>query len=341
MTLTLHVDGPRWREHLLAVAERTPGLVPVAKGNGYGFGLGVLARESLRLRAGALAVGTAHEVSTVRLAGWTRDVVILNPWRPADEVATSLLDDPKVITTVSRVQDLDLLRTHHRSARVLCELDTTMHRHGMVLEDLDRVSVGDLTFEGWSIHLPATGSLDEATTLARAALARRTGAVWVSHLSASDYVSLRDSLGVRAHMRVGTRLWLGSPTALTTTATVLDVHPIARGGTLGYHQARAPRDGFIVVVSGGTAHGVALAAPVPQRSLRQRLVTVADGLMRATGATLSPYMVSGRKLPFAEPPHMHSSMLFLAGREATVEVGDEVPVTCRMTTTTFDDIVWT
>ena len=45
MSLTLTVDGPRWREHLLAVARANPGIVPVAKGNGYGFGIGRLARH--------------------------------------------------------------------------------------------------------------------------------------------------------------------------------------------------------------------------------------------------------------------------------------------------------
>ena len=37
MSLTLTVDGERWRAHLREVAEATPGIVPVAKGNGYGF----------------------------------------------------------------------------------------------------------------------------------------------------------------------------------------------------------------------------------------------------------------------------------------------------------------
>ena len=45
MSLTLSVDGERWRAHLRATAERFPGLVPVAKGNGYGFTTGRLARR--------------------------------------------------------------------------------------------------------------------------------------------------------------------------------------------------------------------------------------------------------------------------------------------------------
>ena len=45
MSLSLYVDGDRWRAHLRAVAQGHPGIVPVAKGNGYGFGVGRLARR--------------------------------------------------------------------------------------------------------------------------------------------------------------------------------------------------------------------------------------------------------------------------------------------------------
>ena len=37
MPLTLTVDGSRWRAHLRSYRDAHPGLVPVAKGNGYGF----------------------------------------------------------------------------------------------------------------------------------------------------------------------------------------------------------------------------------------------------------------------------------------------------------------
>ena len=65
MSLTLTVDGDRWRAHLRAVAEAHPGLVPVAKGNGYGFGLGRLARKAAWLGCDTLAVGTYSELPAV------------------------------------------------------------------------------------------------------------------------------------------------------------------------------------------------------------------------------------------------------------------------------------
>lgn len=338
MTLRLSVSLSQWRAHQRALLDDVPGAVPVAKGNGYGFGLDILAVEASKLRTDALAVGIAQEVTKVRSAGWLRDVVVLNPWRPGDTAATDLLSDPRVITTVSRADDLEAIKRSHPHARVQLEMQTSMHRHGLLPGDLP-LDLGQLRFEGWSIHLPANGSLAEATELARHALTCRRGAIWVSHLSVSDYKLLRTSIGVQTRMRIGTRLWLGQPSALQTTATVLDIHGIRRGEPLGYHQGRAPRDGSIVIASGGTAHGIALAAPVPQRTLRQRGVTVAEGLLEATGRTLSPFTIDGRKRPFAEPPHMHSSMLWVAGARPGVEVGDQIPVTCRMTTTAFDEVV--
>ncbi|MHA6513562.1 alanine racemase [Tessaracoccus sp. Z1128] len=337
MPLTLTIDRQLWHAHHRGLLDDAPGLVPVAKGNGYGFGLRLLAAESARLGVKTIAVGIAQEVPAVRDGGFTGDVVVLNPWRPFDDAATALLDDPGVITTVSRAEDLRALAASHPRTRVIVEIETSMHRHGLAPGELTERDLGAMTFEGWAIHLPAQGSLDEARRLAGAALAVRRAPVWVSHLSVTDYRVLRTALGVRTHLRVGTRLWLGEKRAYRTTATVLDVHRIRAGATLGYHGVKAPRDGWLVIVSGGTAHGVAMTAPTPQRSLRQRGVTVAQGLLDAVGRTLSPFSIAGRKRAFAEPPHMHSSMVFVPGADAPARIGDEVPVTTRMTTVTVDE----
>ena len=90
MSLTLTVDGERWRRHLLATVRTHPGIVPVAKGNGYGLGLGQLARRAQWLadhaeETGAaldtIAVGTYAELGEAasRFGG---DLLVLTPWRP-------------------------------------------------------------------------------------------------------------------------------------------------------------------------------------------------------------------------------------------------------------------
>ena len=58
MSLVLSVDGDRWRRHLVETATALPGIVPVAKGNGYGFGIGRLARRCTWLDEQAATTGS-------------------------------------------------------------------------------------------------------------------------------------------------------------------------------------------------------------------------------------------------------------------------------------------
>jgi alanine racemase len=62
MSLTLYVDGDRFRTHLRTTIARHPDLVPVCKGNGYGLGLPRLAKLSTWLGVDTLAVGTYDEL---------------------------------------------------------------------------------------------------------------------------------------------------------------------------------------------------------------------------------------------------------------------------------------
>src|SRR3954466_11585833 len=71
VTLRLRVDSLRWNAHVDDVAAFFVPLVPVVKGNGYGFGRTVLAERAVALadrchRVGdvpVLAVGTVHELT--------------------------------------------------------------------------------------------------------------------------------------------------------------------------------------------------------------------------------------------------------------------------------------
>jgi len=348
--VTLRLDGERWREHLRTVAGATPGIVPVIKGNGYGFGLRQLAEESKILGADTVAVGIPSEVGLVREA-FSGDVVILNPWDFSSALAGELASEPSVITTVSQLSDLELLAARNDQPRVLVEVLTSMRRHGIPQDHLG--TVGELLpgvrFEGWTIHLPlhVDGRYAEAERLSRAALAVAAGPLWFSHLPSEETAALARQLGgaegnpVPVRQRVGTRLWLGDKLARTSTATVLDVHAIKRGERAGYRQRICPANGWIVVVAGGTSHGIGMEAPTSAKTMRHRAIALATGSLAAAGLALSPYTINGKKRWFLEPPHMQSSQVFLPAKEKPPQIGDEIPVELRLTTATVDCITWT
>lgn len=348
--LTLHLDVERWRRHLRAEAGSTPGLVPVVKGNGYGFGLRRLAEESATLGVDTIAVGLPAEVEQVRDA-FGKTVVILNPWDAHNPLAVELAEDPQVLTTVSRIEDLAALAALETRPRVLVEVLTSMRRHGIDPADLGRVALlaDRVRIEGWSLHLPLReeGRFAEAEALARAALAVLPAPLWFSHLPPGEAAVLAASLAppgeppVPLRLRSGTHLWLGDPASRRTTATVLDVHKVSRGMRVGYRQRPCLSDGYVVVVAGGTSHGVGLEAPTSASNLRQRAVALTSGGLEAAGRALSPYTIAGRKRWFLEPPHMQSSQVFLPGNATPPSLGDEVPVEVRLTTVTVDQIVST
>ncbi len=355
MSLTLSVDGERWRGHLRAVAAAHPGLVPVAKGNGYGLTLGRLARkaqwladhaEEIGYAVDTVAVGTYHELGEIapRFRG---DLLVLTPWRPFSPVLEPALAQ-RVVHTVSRPDDLRALLTRDPDARFVLERLTSMQRHGMTATELRAAAEAAprRLCAGVALHLPLAGGpgdhLPEVgrllTDVVAAGLEGST--VWVSHLEPDELDRLRTAYpGTTFRPRVGTRLWLGDRGALRVTATVLDVHRVARGDRFGYRGRRAPRAGHLLVVSGGTAHGLGLAAPTGDLSVRSRASALARGGLDAAGVARSPYVLGGKALTFAEPPHMQASMLFLPDSAAEVPaIGDPIEVRVRFTTTTFDAI---
>ena len=351
MGLVLHVDGDRWRAHLRDLHTRQPGLVPVCKGNGYGFGLARLARKSAWLGVDTLAVGVYEEIEQVssRFGG---SILVMTPWRPFNPPP----QDPRVIHTVGRLEDLTALVAHGRESgvrpRIVLERLTSMLRHGFTARGLraaaEIVADGGVELEGVALHLPLAPPTAGSTNVAEVerlmtdvVAAGLTGPapIWVSHLSEAEL----DLLGARFpdftfRPRIGTGLWLGDREALSVRATVLDSHPVERGDVFGYRGRSAARSGTILIVSGGTAHGIGLEAPTGEGSLRSRAASVARGGLDAAGLVRSPFTISGKQRLFAEPPHMQASMLFVPSGASVPEVGDEVPVRVRFTATDFDRV---
>ncbi len=361
MSLTLTVDGERWRSHLLATVRKHPGIVPVAKGNGYGLTVGRLARRAQWLadhaaETGApldtLAIGTYDELdqAVTRYAG---DLLVMTPWRPfGSALEIDPRTAPRVVHTISRFDDLGALRERDPGARFVLEQLTSMRRHGMSRRDL--AAAADLlraepgggrgTLRGVAMHLPlnTTSHLGEVSRLINDIVASglpvRT--VFVSHLTHDELTRLATSYpDFTVRPRIGTGLWLGDRGALSVTATVLDVHDVERGDVFGYRGRSVPKGGHLVVVSGGTAHGIGLEAPTGDQSLKARAATLARGGLDAVGFVRSPFSIDGKQRLFAEPPHMQASMLFVPSGARVPRIGEQIEVRVRFTATDFDRVV--
>ena len=284
----------------------------------------------------------------------------------------------RIIRTVASSQALLALADGPGSVRVVLEAQTSMYRFGFdeaellrVLADADvraAFARGRVLVEGLSLPRPVAQPADEVAPrgpivgasmgsarvrevvrwagLWQAETAVWSGhnspasRVWVSHLDDDEMVAVVRSVpDISLRPRIGTRLWLGARSALHAAGSVLAVHPVAAGTHVGYRQRTGPKDGTLVVVSGGTSHGIGLTAPTPAASVRQRVVTAGTGALDAAGRALSPFRWEGKQRWFAEPPHQHTSMVWLPKGCVIPAVGDRMPADVRFTTSRFDAVL--
>ncbi|MFE6687801.1 alanine racemase [Streptomyces sp. NPDC057743] len=341
MALTLYVDTARWRAHQQSVLQQFPGLVPVCKGNGYGFGHERLAEEATRLGSDILAVGTTYEAARIK-DYFSGDLLVLTPFRHGEEPVP--LPD-RAIRSVSSVEGVGGLV----GARVVIEVMSSMKRHGVQPEDLPKLAaaIEDVRLEGFAIHLPldrtdGSDSVDEVIgwmdRLRAARLPLHT--MFVSHLKPDEFARLQQQFPqTRFRARIGTRLWLGDHDATEYRGSVLDVTRVAKGDRFGYRQQKAASDGYLVVVAGGTSHGVGLESPKALHGVMPRAKGVARAGLASVNRNLAPYVWAGKQRWFAEPPHMQVSILFVPGDAPEPKVGEELVAHLRHTTTQYDRVV--
>ena len=125
-------------------------------------------------------------------------------------------------------------------------------------------------------------------------------------------------------------------------ATVLDVHEVERGDAFGYRHRTAPKAGHILVVSGGTAHGIGLEAPD-----RRREPQGASRHPRPEGAWTRPASCARRSRSTASSGSSPSRRTCRRRCSScphgarVPEIGDQVEVRVRYTATDFDRVVVT
>jgi len=374
MTFSLKVDAKEFRGHLVSIMNSyaTAGseLVPVIKGNGYGFGRNLLAAEASRLGCNRIAIGTVWELGQA-LADFAGQVLVLEPFNSDDVSAVAQWqkhlerDAARVIVTVSNV---DLATVRSAGAKnIYLEGKTSLSRFGILPYDMQSISnFNDLNVLGLLLHLPivqVARKVDATTEISSAfdgaSLSQSITEAWnwivlyqelaskfsvqkhlsLSHVSEAQVKSLKKMMqsynfDLEIEVRVGTKLWLGKPSALQATGTVLQIHELTHKQTVGYQQTDTGNNKRLIIVSGGTAHGVAMAAPINASSLRKKGVAIVEGFSQALGKVRSPFSYKGKNLDFVEPPHMQLSMLW--SNDMSIAVGDELNCNVRNTTTNFD-----
>lgn len=317
MTIRLTVDRQRWWNHVVDVAATTPGIVPVVKGNGYGFGRHGLAQAAIELSP-LIAVGTVHELPGLPAAAMP--VVLTPTLRPPASPPAG--HHPPVLTVAEPAHVTALAGW---DGQVVVKLATSMRRYGATpgtaLELIAAAQRAGLRTVGVALHLPLAGDDAERAAEVTAWLPHIDPSldVWLSHLAPDTYAGLPTTH--RYKLRVGSYLWHGDRGALQLRADVLQTRPIAAGETAGYRLTAAPRDGTLVMIGAGTASGV---------------FPVTD----ASGELVSPFHFSRRRLDLLEPPHMHTSMAFVPAGAPTPAVGDWVDLQRPLTQTAVDEIDW-
>ena len=315
MTLRLTVHSRAWHAHVAEMAAAVDGLVPVVKGNGYGFGRAALHPVAATLAA-HVCVGTVHELDGVP-AGVTP--VVLTPTLALPPTAPVGL--PPILTVGSR-EHVAALQSWTGS--VLIKLRSSMRRFGVYptqLADLQAaIDTDRLNPVGYSLHLPLVG--DDSTRVGEVEawlpLLDSAWPLWLSHLSPPTFAALQSAHPDRQfRLRVGSALWHGDKSFLGLSADVVDVSVVAAGATVGYRHAIAPSDGNIVVIGAGSANGVA---------------ALADGA--------SPFHFARQRLHLVEAPHMHASLVFIPLGDRCPWFGDHIDVQRPLINTAVDVVDW-
>ena len=320
MTLRLTVESGAWHAHVRDVVASYGDVLPVVKGNGYGFG-----RAELMPHAQAIsrdvAVGTVHELTDV--SATQRPFVLTPVGVGVDNVARR-----DAVLAITSTQDLGVLKQLGVANPVVIKIESSMHRYGIAANEAGdlrkRAEAAGHQVVAWSVHLPLAGSDDSH---ASEAIAIASGLatdlpLHLSHIGAAVQ-QVRASIAHHVVMRTGTHLWLGDKSMVALHADVIAVRTTTASAA-GYRATKISTSANtrLVMVGCGSSHGVG-----------------ALGSVDALGGGSSPFHFARQRLAMLEPPHMHTTMLSVE-RDPCPQAGDWVDVQQPMTRVYPDVIAW-
>jgi alanine racemase len=316
VTLRLTVQRDAWSAAVRSTASSLGDMIPVIKGNGYGFGAHVLMSHAI-LFADTIAVGTIYESRTVPSS---HAPMVLTP--VGNDVG-SLTVHPRAILTVGSPDHLTTLQRLGYNGRIVIKLRSSMNRYGIDPDECNAIrgtaETSGIEIAGWSLHPPlAENGRDHASEVSTW-LSRldATLPLYVSHVGAASLTALRSQHPQhRIVVRSGTKLWLGDKAHMRLSTEVVDVR---RGvtGTAGYRPNAVPSGATIVMVGAGSSHGIG---------------ALTDGA--------SPFHFGKQRMPLLEAPHMHTSMLIVNAESPCPQYGDSIDVQQPMTRVFPDVIDW-
>jgi alanine racemase len=316
VTLRLNVDTISWKHHFHEIANSFGDLIPVVKGNGYGFGRSTLIQYAATLSS-EIAVGSVYEAHDVPK---NCVAIVLTP--AGRELPESL--PQTAVLTVGSLSHVENLRNNSWRGSVVVKLRSSMNRYGANKDELTAILAAlknaGLTQVGWSIHPPLDGEPSEhLAEIKNWMLQISADFPWfVSHIDPSGIKQLRQEfVKNKIRVRSGTALWLGDKSMTHLMADVLDIRSVNQGEIAGYRNIKITQDGAIAMVGAGTSHGVQLV-----------------------GAELSPFHFNQQRLSLVEPSHMHTSMLFIPKGDKLPQVGDNIDVQQPLTRVYPDVISW-
>jgi len=339
MTLFLEVKSDAFRDHLNKTVRDYQELVPVIKGNGYGFGLDNLAIEAKKLGLTTVCVGTVFEAIKLEKT-FSEEILVLEPFDKRD--AASLAGwqnlENRFIKTISALDSgFDF------NSPFVIEGLTSTNRFGIKIESLQEISeFKNPNLRGLALHLPIAkpkkSKIDQILLwIEKWEQLCQDKNIWLSHISVEELRQLKKiKPEFNFKMRVGTELWLGDKSFLSAKSVVLAV--LDGNNSAGYTQKRLAKNKKLVVVSGGTANGIGLNSDKTIKSFKDRLKVLALAYLAAIGKNRAPYLINNKVTYFFEPAHMNVSLLAVSSASNEVKVGDTVELQVRFSTTNFDVI---